>query len=58
VIDELREHAEELGCESELEGLRDLVEHGTGARRQLNWLEGHKEIGGLMREIIDASAPD
>ena len=58
VIDELREHAEELGCESELEGLRDLVEHGTGARRQLNWLKGHKEIGGLMREIIDASAPD
>lgn len=58
VIDELREHAEELGCESELAGLRDLVEHGTGARRQLNWLEGHKEIGGLMREIIDASAPD
>jgi glutamate---cysteine ligase / carboxylate-amine ligase len=58
VIEDLREHAQELGCEAELAGLRDLVEHGTGARRQLDWLKGHKEIGGLMREIIDASAPD
>jgi glutamate---cysteine ligase / carboxylate-amine ligase len=58
VIEDLREHAQELGCEPELAGLRDLVEHGTGARRQLDWLKGHKEIGGLMREIIDASAPD
>jgi carboxylate-amine ligase len=57
-IEDLRENARELGCEDELAGLADLVEDGTGARRQLNWLEGHKEIGGLMREIIDASAPD
>jgi carboxylate-amine ligase len=57
-IEDLREDARELGCEEELAGLADLVEDGTGARRQLNWLERHGEIDGLMREIIAASAPD
>src|SRR5262249_25703774 len=42
----------------ELAGLADLVEQGTGARRQLSWLEDHGDIGGLMREIVAASRPD
>jgi carboxylate-amine ligase len=58
VIDDLSEHARALGCEDELAGLADLVEHGTGARRQLNWLSDHGEIGGLMTEIVAASDPD
>ena len=58
VIDDLREHAQELGSEAELEGLRDLVEHGTGARRQLDWLRDEGDISGLMRAIVDATAPD
>lgn len=58
VIDDLGEHARELGCDSELGILRDLSENGTGARRQLNWLSEHGDVGGLMREIVDASDPD
>jgi glutamate---cysteine ligase / carboxylate-amine ligase len=58
LIEDLREDARELGCEDELALLADLVEHGTGARRQLNWLSDHGEIGGLMREIVAASDPD
>jgi carboxylate-amine ligase len=58
VIEDLRENARELGCEEELSGLADLVESGTGARRQLNWLAEHGDIGGLMREIVAASDPD
>jgi glutamate---cysteine ligase / carboxylate-amine ligase len=58
VIEDLREHARELGCEDELASLADLVEHGTGARRQLNWLSDHGEIGGLMSEIVAAADPD
>ena len=58
VIDDVREHAQELGCEGELSALADLMKNGTGARRQLNWLSDHGEIGGLMREIIAASDPD
>jgi glutamate---cysteine ligase / carboxylate-amine ligase len=57
VIDDLREHARELGCESELSELSDLVESGTGARRQLDWLSDHGEVRGLMREIVDATDP-
>jgi carboxylate-amine ligase len=57
VIEDLRGDAKALGCERELGGLADLVESGTGARRQLNWLRDHGEIGGLMREIVAASDP-
>jgi glutamate---cysteine ligase / carboxylate-amine ligase len=58
LIEDLREDARALGCEDELALLTDLVENGTGARRQLNWLQDHGEIGGLMREIVAASDPD
>jgi glutamate---cysteine ligase / carboxylate-amine ligase len=58
VIEDLREHARALGCENELASLGDLVEHGTGARRQLNWLADHGETGGLMKEIVAATDPD
>jgi carboxylate-amine ligase len=56
-IEDLRADAKQLGCEEELAGLADLVESGTGARRQLNWLEDHGGIDGLMREIVAASDP-
>jgi glutamate---cysteine ligase / carboxylate-amine ligase len=58
VIEDLRENARELGCEAELMALTDLVESGTGARRQLDWLSEHGDIGGLMREIVAATDPD
>jgi glutamate---cysteine ligase / carboxylate-amine ligase len=58
VIDDLLEHAQELGCDDELRGLADLVENGTGARRQLDWLSGHGDVNGLLREIVAATDPD
>jgi carboxylate-amine ligase len=57
VIEELRKDARELGCEPELTSLVDLIENGTGARRQLDWLDDHRDVQGLMREIIAASDP-
>jgi glutamate---cysteine ligase / carboxylate-amine ligase len=57
IISDLREHAEELGCWAELEGLTDLLDHGTGARRQLNWLASHGGTEGMMREVVDATEP-
>jgi gamma-glutamyl:cysteine ligase YbdK (ATP-grasp superfamily) len=57
VIEDLRANAGELGCERELMALADLVESGNGARRQLNWLDDHGDIHGLMREIVAASDP-
>ena len=58
VIEDLSEHAEQLGCAAELVALRELVEHGTGARRQLDWLSDRGDIAGLMREIVAATDPD
>jgi carboxylate-amine ligase len=58
VIEDAREHARALGCEDELTRLTDLVENGTGARRQLDWLSDHGEIGGLIEEIVAATDPD
>lgn len=57
VIDDLREHAQELGCEDELVSLTDLIEEGTGARRQLNWLASRGDFEGLMGEIVAATRP-
>ena len=58
LIEDLREDARALGCEEELLALNELVESGTGARRQLDWLQEHGEVRGLMREIVDATDPD
>ncbi len=58
VLDELREHAQELGCEAELGGLEELIRHGTGARRQIDWFDDHgQDVKGLMREIVKATEP-
>jgi glutamate---cysteine ligase / carboxylate-amine ligase len=57
VVDDLADHARELGCEGELAALRDLMESGTGARRQLDWFTDHGEITGLMSEIVAATDP-
>jgi carboxylate-amine ligase len=57
VLEDLREHARELGSEAELDGLNDLIENGTGARRQLDWFDEHGDVHGLMREIVAASEP-
>jgi glutamate---cysteine ligase / carboxylate-amine ligase len=55
MLDELAEHADELGCRAELEGVRDLLEHGTGARRQLDMFERSGDVEGLVREIVERS---
>lgn len=55
VLADLREHAQELGCEGELEWLGELIDRGTGARRQLDWLESG-DLASLRAEIIAASA--
>jgi carboxylate-amine ligase len=58
LIEDLREDARALGCEQELAALSELVEIGTGARRQLDWLQDRGGVGGLMQEIVAATDPD
>jgi carboxylate-amine ligase len=51
----LRENAEELGCLEELEGVTDLIDHGTGAHRQLEMFERTGDLRGLVAEIVEHS---
>jgi carboxylate-amine ligase len=57
MLDELAEHAEELGCEAELAGVEDLIENGTGARRQLTIYERNGDVRGLIREVAEHTRP-
>src|ERR687898_174783 len=53
MLDELTDHAQELGCEAELAGVEDLIENGTGARRQIDMHERNGDVRALVREIAD-----
>jgi glutamate---cysteine ligase / carboxylate-amine ligase len=57
LLEELREHAAEVGCESELEGVRRLIEGGTGAHRQLEVLEQTGDVKALIRALCEATRP-
>ena len=57
MLDELREHAEELGCRDELAEVEDLLVNGTGARRQLRMLERNGDVRDLVREIAEKTRP-
>jgi glutamate---cysteine ligase / carboxylate-amine ligase len=51
LLEELEPHASELGCAAELEGARELINAGTGARRQLDLLEREGDIAALVRHL-------
>jgi gamma-glutamyl:cysteine ligase YbdK (ATP-grasp superfamily) len=53
----LRPHAEELGCGPELEGLNDLLDHGSGAHRQLAMAANCRDLPSLVAEIAEVSKP-
>jgi carboxylate-amine ligase len=45
LVERLQPHAQDLGCESELEGVLEIVEGGTGSQRQR---EIYKESGNFL----------
>jgi glutamate---cysteine ligase / carboxylate-amine ligase len=55
VLDDLREHAEELGCERELAGVEELLAGNTGAHRQLRMFERDPDLRTLVREVVTGS---
>jgi carboxylate-amine ligase len=56
LVDRLRPHAEDLGCRREFEGIEDLIEHGTGAQRQLAVWRADRDLRLLIRKIVEATA--
>jgi carboxylate-amine ligase len=57
LYDRLREHAQDLGSDAELEGIIDLIENGNGAHRQRVVYEANRDYTEVMREVVDATAP-
>src|SRR5918994_1893708 len=57
MLDELREHAQELGCADELVGVSDLCDNGTGSQRQLAIYDRNSDPRGLVREIAENTRP-
>jgi carboxylate-amine ligase len=55
LLDRLREHAQDLGAEAELEGVEDLLARGNGAARQLVVYEANHDLREVMAEIVDAT---
>ncbi|HEX3911240.1 MAG TPA: YbdK family carboxylate-amine ligase [Solirubrobacteraceae bacterium] len=59
LLAELSPHARELGCEAELEGVRDLLgTAGNGAARQQMVYEANHDLHELMAEIVATTSPD
>jgi len=52
----LAPHAQELGCERELEGMEDLLRLGNGAARQKMVYEANHDLRELMAEIVARTA--
>jgi len=57
VLDRMRAHAEDLGAARELEGIDDLLERGTGGRRQIKVYEANSDLREVMSEIVEHTAP-
>ena len=57
LLDACRPHAEDLGCESELEWIEAMAAQ-TGAQRQLNLARGEGRLPGLVRALSDRFLED
>jgi carboxylate-amine ligase len=55
LIDRMREHCQDLGSESELEAVEDLLARGNGAARQVVVYEANHDLREVMAEIVDAT---
>jgi carboxylate-amine ligase len=56
LVERLRPHARELGSEREFDVLEDLIEHGSGADRQLAEYRANRDMVALVRAIVAATA--
>ena len=55
LIELVSANADELGCRDELEGIKGLLDAGTGAHRQLQMYEGSGDMHALVAQIAETS---
>ena len=56
LLERLAPHAQDLGSQDELDGIRDLLERGNGASRQIVVYEANRDLNEVMAEIVAATA--
>ena len=54
-LTEIEPHARELGCEQELEGIREILARGNGSDRQRRIWNANRDIVEVVREIANAT---
>lgn len=57
LVEELRPVARGLGCEAELEGVREIAGRGTGAERQREVFEERGTLEGVVDYLAENTAP-
>jgi carboxylate-amine ligase len=55
LLDRMREHCQDLGSESELEAVEDLLRRGNGASRQVVVFEANHDLHEVTAEIVEAT---
>src|SRR4051794_22500652 len=56
LMERMREHAQDLGSEAELEGIDDLLDRGNGAARQIVVYEANNDLAEVVREIVEKTS--
>jgi glutamate---cysteine ligase / carboxylate-amine ligase len=57
LLDQMREHATDLGSVDELAAIEDMLDRGNGAGRQMVVYEANHDLQEVMAEIVAATLP-
>jgi carboxylate-amine ligase len=57
LVERLTPHAQDLGCENELEGILEIVEGGTGSQRQREVYENSGDFLDVVAFLIEGTRP-
>ena len=57
LIERLTPHAQDLGCEAELEGVLEIIEGGTGSQRQREVYENSGDFLDVVAFLIEGTRP-
>jgi carboxylate-amine ligase len=57
MVERLKPHAQDLGCEHELEGILEIVEAGTGSQRQREVYDESGDFLDVVAFLIEGTRP-
>jgi carboxylate-amine ligase len=55
LLERVRDHARDLGSEGELDAIKDLLDRGNGAQRQVVVYEANHDLREVVSEIVEAT---